>query len=145
MVVLTMGMETGYFRFAGKAENIQERRRVFSTTWGAVSALAILFAAAAFLFTPELSQAMGYADYPSYIQIVALIIALDVITAIPYARLRQENKAKLFVVLRTFSVLLNVVLVIFYIRLCRTWQLMVVGGPLCMTPIMVPGIIWLPI
>lgn len=113
MVVLTMGMETGYFRFAGKAENIQERRRVFSTTWGAVSALAILFAAAAFLFTPELSQAMGYADYPSYIQIVALIIALDVITAIPYARLRQENKAKLFVVLRTFSVLLNVVLVIF--------------------------------
>lgn len=32
MVVLTMGMETGYFRFAGKAENIQERRRVFSTT-----------------------------------------------------------------------------------------------------------------
>ena len=113
MVVLTMGMETGYFCFAGKAEGLHGRQEVFSTTWGAVSAVAVLFAALGILFTPELSRVMDYPDHPSYIWIVAVVIALDVITAIPYARLRQENKARLFVILRTFSVVLNVVLVVF--------------------------------
>lgn len=119
MVVLTMGMETGYFRFAGKAEGLA-KREVFSTTWGAVSALAILFASAVLIFTPELSRLMEYADHPSYVRLVALIIALDVITAIPYARLRQEGKAKRFVAIRTFSVVLNVLIVLFlYLGLPR--------------------------
>ncbi|MFQ8804558.1 MAG: hypothetical protein ACLR8Y_04810 [Alistipes indistinctus] len=79
-----------------------------------MSAVAVLFAALGILFTPELSRVMDYPDHHlRYIWIVAVVIALDVITAIPYARLRQENKARLFVILRTFSVVLNVVLVVF--------------------------------
>ena len=112
MVVLTLGMETGYFRFAGQAEGLA-KREVFSTSWGCVSSLAILFAALVWIFTPQLSHLMAYADHPSYIKLVALIIALDVITAIPYARLRQEGKAKRFVAIRTFSVILNVLIVLF--------------------------------
>ena len=112
MVILTMGMETGYFRFAGKSEGIA-KREVFSTTWGAVSAVAIVFAGLIWCFTPSLSRLMAYADHPSYIRLVGLIVALDVITAIPYARLRQEGKAKQFVAIRTFSVLLNVGIVLF--------------------------------
>ncbi len=112
MVILTMGMETGYFRFAGKAEGLA-KREVFSTSWGAVSSVAILFAALVWIFTPQLSRMMAYADHPSYIRLVGLIIALDVITSIPYARLRQEGKAKRFVAIRTFSVLLNVLIVLF--------------------------------
>lgn len=34
MILLTMGMETGYFRFAGKAVTVGEKRRVFQTAWG---------------------------------------------------------------------------------------------------------------
>ena len=89
------------------------KREVFSTTWGAVSAVAIVFAGLIWCFTPSLSRLMAYADHPSYIRLVGLIIALDVITAIPYARLRQEGKAKQFVAIRTFSVLLNVGIVLF--------------------------------
>ena len=36
LVVLTMGLETGYFRFAGQAATERERKEVFETTWGAV-------------------------------------------------------------------------------------------------------------
>ncbi len=112
LVVLTMGLETGYFRFAGR-DGLQ-KREVFSTAWGAVSALAVLFAAAGLLFTPELARVMEYTDHPSYVRLVALIVALDVIMAIPYARLRQEGRAGLFVTIRSFSVLLNVLLVVFF-------------------------------
>ena len=81
LVVLTMGLETGYFRFAGQAATERERKEVFETTWGAVSLFALLFFAAALLFTPALARIMDYAEHPSYIRLTAAIIALDAATA----------------------------------------------------------------
>ena len=71
LVVLTMGLETGYFRFAGQAATERERKEVFETTWGAVSLFALLFFAAALLFTPALARIMDYAEHPSYIRLTA--------------------------------------------------------------------------
>lgn len=107
LVVLTMGLETGYFRFAGQAATERERKEVFETTWGAVSLFALLFFAAALLFTPALARIMDYAEHPSYIRLTAAIIALDAATAIPFARLRQQGRAKRFVALRLLSVAVN--------------------------------------
>lgn len=81
LVVLTMGTRDGYFRFAGKAATERERKEVFETTWGAVSLFALLFFAAALLFTPALARIMDYAEHPSYIRLTAAIIALDAATA----------------------------------------------------------------
>ena len=36
LLLLTMGMETGYFHFAGKAGTSEEKRLIFQTTWGIV-------------------------------------------------------------------------------------------------------------
>ena len=107
LVVLTMGLETGYFRFAGQAATERERKEVFETTWGAVSLFALLFFAAALLFTPALARITDYAEHPSYIRLTAAIIALDAATAIPFARLRQQGRAKRFVALRLLSVAVN--------------------------------------
>ena len=114
MVILTMGMETGYFRFAGKAQTAQEKKEVFATTWGAVTAAGLLFMFAVLLFLPQLSSYMGYPDHPSYIWIVGAIITLDVITAIPFARLREEGKALRFVWIRVLSVVVNVAICVFF-------------------------------
>ena len=114
LVVLTMGLETGYFRFAGQATTERERKDVFETTWGAVSLFALLFFAAALLFTPALARIMDYAEHPSYIRLTAAIIALDAATAIPFARLRQQGRAKRFVALRLLSVAVNLVLTVFF-------------------------------
>lgn len=43
LVLLTMGLETGYFRFAGKAGSEAEKRTIFSNVWGAVTAVSIVF------------------------------------------------------------------------------------------------------
>lgn len=114
LVVLTMGLETGYFRFAGQAATERERKEVFETTWGAVSLFALLFFAAALLFTPALARIMDYAEHPSYIRLTAAIIALDAATAIPFARLRQQGRAKRFVALRLLSVAVNLALTVFF-------------------------------
>lgn len=114
LVVLTMGLETGYFRFAGKAETPLQKRKVFSTAWGTVSLFALLFFVAAQLFALPIAAVMDYAAHPSYIRIVAGIVLFDAATAIPFARLRQEGRALRFIKLRILSVCINLLLTVFF-------------------------------
>ena len=116
LVILTLGLETGYFRFAGRAENEAEKKRIFSTAWGAVTCLSLGFMAVTLLWRNPIAAAAGgiYVANPSFITIVAGIIALDVVTAIPFARLREQGRAARFVVVRVVSVVVNVVLCLFF-------------------------------
>lgn len=113
LVVLTMGMESGYFRFAAKAADEQERNRVYGTTWGAVVAAASVFLGVVLLFEEPISAALGYAG-KDYVWITALIIFLDVAGAIPFARLRQEGRAGRFVCIRLLSVIINIGLCLWF-------------------------------
>lgn len=114
LVVLTMGLESGYFRFAGKAGDEQAKRAVFQSVWGAVSGAAVLFMSLVLLFNGDLARVMGYGANPSFIWIVGAIITLDVISAIPFARLREQGRAGRFVVVRVASVVINLVLCLFF-------------------------------
>ena len=114
LVLLTMGLETGYFRFAGQADAVNTRREVFANVWGVVSCAGVLFFACAWWFTPGIAQAMQYVDHPSYIRIVAGIVLLNVVTAIPFARLRQEGRAKRFMELKLLMVVVNLALTFFF-------------------------------
>src|SRR5574344_385551 len=117
LVLLTMGMESSYFRFAAKAEQqggdvADAKRRLFATTWGITSLAAVIFAAAVIIFRSGVSSAMGeiYFAHPEYVVLVALIIMFDVITCIPFSRLREQGRAKMFVGLKMLNIVLQVVL-----------------------------------
>lgn len=113
LVVLTLGMESGYFRFAAKAEGAQEVKRVYATTWGAVLVATTLFLVAVLLCEAPLSRIMGYEGTP-YVWITGVIIFLDVAAAIPYARLRQEGRALQYVAIRLLSVIVNIALCLWF-------------------------------
>ena len=117
LTLLTMGLESGYFRFATKAEEAggdvkRSKQRLFATTWGVTTWAAVLFVAAVAVWRTPLAAAMGeaYAAHPIYLTLVSLIILLDVATAIPFARLREERRSMCFVGLKLLSVVVNVVL-----------------------------------
>lgn len=124
LVVLTMGMESGYFRFAAKATDAAERKRVYGTTWGAVLLAATAFLALTFTFDNELAGLLGYnslnVGYQApqesllYVWLMGLIVFFDVAGAIPFARLRQEGRAVRYVVLRTLSVVINIGLCLWF-------------------------------
>ncbi len=114
LVVLTMGLESGYFRFAGKAENEGQKRTVFANTWGAVSLAAVVFFALVLMFNGPLAEMMRYGDTPSFIWITGAIIATDVFLAIPFARLREQGKAAKFVAARFIAIAVNVLLCFFF-------------------------------
>lgn len=114
LVLLTMGMESGYFRFAGKAQAPEEKRTVFATTWGAVSLVSVIFFIAVLLFRNPIAGVTGYSDRVSYIWMVGAIIMFDAMSALPYARLREQGRAGRYVVIRSASVVINVALCFFF-------------------------------
>ena len=121
LVVLTMGMESSYFRFAAKAEAeggaIEERKRkLFATTWGVTSLAALIFFAVVVLFRNGASALMGevYAANPMYVVTVAAIVMMDVVACIPFSRLREQGKALTFVLLKLFNIVLQVGLAVLF-------------------------------
>lgn len=117
LTLLTMGMESSYFRFSAKAEeaggDVQgAKRRLFATTWGITSLAAAVFFALMALFRNGVASLMGeaYTAHPEYVVWVALIILFDVWGCIPFSRLREQGRAMTFVGLKALNVVLNVAL-----------------------------------
>ena len=115
LVVLTMGMESSYFRFAAKAEaeggDIEKsKRKLFATTWGITSLAAVLFFVVVVLFRNEVSALMGeaYVANPLYVVTVAAIVMADVAMCLPFSRLREQGRALTFVSLKLLNILLQV-------------------------------------
>ncbi|MFI3280212.1 MAG: oligosaccharide flippase family protein [Rikenellaceae bacterium] len=118
LVLLTLGMESSYFRFAAKAENenpdtesiAAAKKRLFATAWGVTSLAAIAFFVLVCLFDTPISRVMG-ADYvtnPMYLILLAAIVMLDVVVAVPFARLREQGRAKTYVMIKLLNIILQV-------------------------------------
>ena len=101
-VVLVMGLETGCFRFANK-EGVNPDK-VYSNAFVTVFAVSATFLALMLAFAGPISSALGYEGYGSCIRYVGGILALDSVTAILFARLRQENKALKFALIKTVKI-----------------------------------------
>ena len=106
-VVLVMGLETGCFRFANK-EGV-DSKKVYANAFVTVFCISATFLALMIAFASPISSALGYEGYQSCIMYMGGILALDSITAILFAKLRQENKALKFAVLKTIKIITETV------------------------------------
>lgn len=114
LVILTYGMETAYFRFVQKNE---EAENVFSTTMISLFVTSALFIALVFVFIKPISSLMNYSDNHDYVKMFAGIVAIDAFTAIPFARLRKENKPFIFSTIKVVNVIITIVLVVFLLKI----------------------------
>jgi len=111
-VILTFGMETSFFRFANKEG--ADYRKVFSTSLFVVATLSIVFLAGVFGFISPLSNVLGYGDHKEYIMMMATVIALDSIQAVPFALLRFKKRPYKFAALKLLFIFLNIGLNLLY-------------------------------
>lgn len=114
LVLLTYGMETTYFRFAEKEP---DPKNVFSASLFSVFTTSSLFFILILIFAGPIAGAMEYTSHKEYIILFTLIVALDAFTAIPFAHLRQKNKALRFSVIKIINVLVNLCLNFFFLWL----------------------------
>jgi len=115
LVLLTYGMETAFFRFCQNDE--YSRKTVYSTTISSLIVSSVIFVVLVFLFGSKISDLINYSNNPEYVILLGCTVALDAFSAIPFAKLRIENKAKRFAVIKFANILINVFLNIFFLFL----------------------------
>lgn len=115
-VLLLFGFETGYFRFRDKEH--PGRDVAYSTALLFVALVNLGFFALILLVNTRLSAALNYADHPEYVLWFSMILFLDAIAAIPFARLRAENRAFRFAGIKIAEILVTVLLSLFFIVYC---------------------------
>ncbi len=109
-VILTYGMETGFFRFANLNDN---PKKVFTTAQISIYTTTFLFFLLSTIFIHPIAQTLsnfGLNIQPIYIRIIFLILCFDIITAIPFAYLRFAKRPIRFASIRIANVVVTIIL-----------------------------------
>ncbi len=102
-VVYTFGMETAYFRFALKPG--ANSQRIFNIAQTAVITISLIFSIIIIACSQSISSALAD-GHTNYVVWLTLIMFIDSIVAIPFARLRLEKKPFQFSVFRIANVVI---------------------------------------
>lgn len=116
-VLYAYGMETTFFRYAAKKEN--DPQEVYNTALSYILVTSTIFSALLILFAQPIANGLGHPESTHFIIWLAVIIAIDAVLIIPYARLRHENKAKQFAVTKLINIFVNIGCNLFFLYLCR--------------------------
>lgn len=117
LIILTYGMETGFFRFINKKEE-KAPMRVYGTILYSLSFTSSLFFLLVLVFLNPISNALSYSGHPEYIGMMAGIVALDAFCCLPFAYLRYQNRPVRFAALKLSNIGLNIFLNIFFLIIC---------------------------
>ncbi len=117
LIILTYGLETGFFRFANDKQ-YKDPLKVYTTGLISLASTSSLFFLLILIFLKPVSTWLGYPEHPDYVWMVALIIAIDAFTALPFAYLRYQKRPVRFAVVKLFSIFLNIALNLFFFLLC---------------------------
>lgn len=114
MVILTYGMETGLFKFSINNNN---RGIAYSSILISVISTSVLFMVIVVLLKFPIAHLIGYQNNPEYIVFLALILAIDAVSAIIFAKLRIENKARRFAIIKIVNVLSTIFFVFLFLEI----------------------------
>ncbi|MEA2043352.1 MAG: oligosaccharide flippase family protein [Bacteroidota bacterium] len=115
-ILLTYGMETAFFRFFESDK--RNGSQVFTTALSSLLFTSSLFIALILIFDQPIAEFLMYPDHPEYVRWFAVIIGVDAFIALPFAKLRSENKALKFAVFKFINIGLNISFNLFFLLLC---------------------------
>ncbi len=112
LVLLTFGMETGFFRFANNGKD--DPQRVYSTALLSVGMVALAFLTVGLLCLHPIANLLGYGEHPWYLGMMMVVVAMDAVQSIPFAYLRYRKKPLRFAALKLLFIFLNIILNLVY-------------------------------
>lgn len=111
LVLLTYGTETGYFKFSQDDKN----NSVYTSILASLLFSSAAFIAIVMVLYRKIAMMLEYQGNEKYIIMLALIVAVDAFSAIPFARLRKEERSRKFSWLKLINVLTTIAAVmVFY-------------------------------
>ncbi|MCR5532769.1 MAG: oligosaccharide flippase family protein [Paludibacteraceae bacterium] len=106
LVLLTYGLETGFFRFANREDYYAPS--VYKTAYWTIFTTSALFALLVILFQHPIANVLGYPDHSEFVAMMFATVAIDAFASIPFAYLRNQKRPILFAALKLLFVLLNI-------------------------------------
>ncbi|MGM9847719.1 MAG: lipopolysaccharide biosynthesis protein [Muribaculaceae bacterium] len=117
LIILTYGMETGFFRFTNH-EKWNNPGKVYTTSLLSIFSTSAIFVLAVLAFAQPLSEIMECNGHADYIVLMAAAVAMDAVTAIPFAYLRYKKRPIRFATLKLINIGLNIGLNVVFLVLC---------------------------
>lgn len=117
-IIFTYGMETAYFRFSSKD---QDQQTLFRTSFGTLLLSTIGLSILFILFRVPVAHLVHQEAHPEYIIWAVIIIAFDTMSAIPFARLRQEGRPRKYAAVRVSGIILNLILTVCILYFCQKY------------------------
>jgi O-antigen/teichoic acid export membrane protein len=115
--LILFAFETAYFRFMQKKEYKEDVYDTLSTSL-LISTLAIT--GLMFFFRKPIAGFIGLASHPGYITLSAIIIGFDALSALPFAKLRHDNRPRKYAVIQIARILMNIGIVYFFLTVCQS-------------------------
>ena len=106
LVILTYGMETGFFRFANRED--YDAKNVYKTAYLTLFSTSTLFALLVCLFRQPIAKVLGYAGHAEFVAMMFVTVTIDAFACIPFAYLRYKKQPIRFAALKLLFVLLNI-------------------------------------
>lgn len=118
-IIFTYGMETAFFRFS----NSINQQKVYNTTSISIILSTILLFAFLFTMQTPITALLKINEHTDYFLYVAAIIALDALSAVPFAKLRQNERPIKYACIRISSIVINIICTYFFLSICPKWLL----------------------
>ncbi len=113
-IVFTYGVETSYFRFVQE----KNKKELFNTLNVSVLTTTVFFTGVLLFLSKTLAEATFMPAHPEYFRWIAWIIFFDTLSTLPFAKLRQEGRPRKYAFVRLFAIIINVLIVIFFLGVC---------------------------
>ena len=116
-VIFTYGLETAFFRFSNK----ENKQSVYNTTSISIIVSTIFLSIVVIALQQPLSEVLQITNNPEYLSLCGAIIALDALSTIPFAKLRQDGRPKFFALIKVGGILMNIIAIYFFLSVCPNW------------------------
>jgi O-antigen/teichoic acid export membrane protein len=106
-ILFTYGVETAYFRYS----NEKDSAALYNTLTLSIFGSTIFFSILLYLFRDGIANVFGLTAHPEYINWMLAILFFDTLATLPFARLRQENRPKMYAFVRVAGIAVNILIV----------------------------------
>jgi O-antigen/teichoic acid export membrane protein len=115
IVILTYGMETGFFRFS---QDEPQKEKVYSTSLISIIISSLIFIVGMSIFSQPIANLIRYPNHPEYIIYFSIILGFDAIASIPFALLRQQSRPIKFAIIKNINIFSNIIINLYFLMLC---------------------------
>lgn len=107
------GLETAYFRFS----QTHDKSKLYSTLSISLFASTIFFTIILIFLKGDITSIAHLGQHPEYVYWMIGILAIDNLNTLPFAKLRQENRPRMYAFARVAAIFTNIGTVIFFLAI----------------------------